>query len=110
MKSEIFAFRTRTGNYTVTDRAAPRQPEQRFIKRVVDYRTDVVQLAGLTESAFTRKYNDKVYRHGQNESASTEAFEIQNLSSDAPIHMHRKKNNQHHCCHIIILDNHHTPM
>ena len=106
MKSEIFAFRTRTGIYTGRKSgdlgAALRQPEQRFIKRVVEYRTNVVQLAGLTESAFTRKYKNKVYQHGQNRAASTAAFKIKKLSSDAPIHMH-PNDNEHHDCHIVIL-------
>jgi hypothetical protein len=103
MQSEIFAFRTRTGMYTV-DRAQPRRPEQRFVQRIQESRIAVIQLAGLTESSFTRKYKDKVYAHGQNDGSSAGTFEIRKLSKDAPIHIENGSNEGH------IIDNHHSPM
>ena len=103
MQSEIFAFRTRTGMYTI-DRAQPRRPEQRFVQRLQESRVAVIQLAGLTESSFTRKYNDKVYAHGQNDGSSADTFEIRKLSKDAPIHIEDGSNEGR------IIDNHHSPM
>ena len=103
MQSEIFAFRTRTGMYTV-DRAQPRRPEQRFVQRIQESRVAVIQLAGLTESSFTRKYKDKVYAHGQNDGSSADTFEIRRLSKDAPIHIQDGSNEGR------IIDNHHCPM
>jgi hypothetical protein len=104
MQSDIFAFRSRTGAFIV-DRAELRRPEQLFVRRIQDSRSNVVQLAGLTESSFLMKYPSHVYRHGQNDGSSVEAFEIHSLSKDAPIHM---EDGTHPDGRVI--DNHHSPM
>eukprot|EP01043_Picozoa_sp_COSAG02_P019711 COSAG02_NODE_958_length_15648_cov_5.487620_13_plen_705_part_00 len=104
LKSEIFAFRTRTGAFTI-DRAQPRKPEQLFVRRVQDARVVVVQLGGLTESSFMRKYNDNVYIHGQNETSRLDAFDVRKLSQDIPIHLEIQETSDGQ-----IIDNHHSPM
>ena len=86
MQSDVVRFRTRTGMFTV-DRAEIRGPEQLFLRKIQSSRIAVVQLAGLTESAFARTYTSGVYRHGQNEASTADNFEIRKLSPDAPIHM-----------------------
>jgi hypothetical protein len=103
MQSDVFQFRTRTGRYAIS-RAEPRGPEQLFIRRIQDARVEVVQLAGLTESSFTRKYKNKVYRHGQNQNSSVDAFQIGKLSEDAPIHIEDGSRGG------SVIDNHHSPM
>ena len=90
MQSEVFLFRTRTGIYCIdrsTD-AEDRRPEQRLLREIQHSRIAVVQLAGLTESAFARNnYSSGVYCHGQNKTSTPDNFEIRKLSHDAPIHM-----------------------
>ena len=103
MQSDVYAFRTRTGPYTI-DRSVPRCAEQRFVRRILDARVSVVQLAGLAESSFTQQYKDKVYVHGQNEGSSSETFDIRKLSKVAPIHIEDGSRDGR------IIDNHHSPM
>ena len=87
MQSDVVRFRTRTGMFTV-DRAEIRGPEQLFLRKIQSSRIAVVQLAGLTESAFARNnYSSGVYCHGQNKTSTPDNFEIRKLSHDAPIHM-----------------------
>ena len=106
LQSDVFMFRTRTGNYAV-DRAEPRGPEQDFLKAIQASRVAVIQLAALTESSFTMKYNDNVYRHGQNEASAKDTFAIKKLSLDAPVHIAgiESADAAGH-----ILDDHHSPM
>ena len=104
MQSDVFRFRTRTGLFSV-DRTDIRGPEQMFLRKIQNSRIAVVQLAGLTESSFTRKYTSGVYCHGQNKTATADNFEIRKLSEDAPIHMME--------CGPAdgrVIDNHHSPM
>ena len=103
MQSDVVRFRTRTGMFTV-DRAELRGPEQLFLRKIQSSRIAVVQLAGLTESAFVRTYTSGVYRHGQNKAATADTFEIRNLSDDAPIHMKSGFPDGR------VIDNHHSPM
>ena len=102
MQSDVVRFRTRTGMFTV-DRAEIRGPEQMFLRKIQSSRISVVQLAGLTESAFARNYSSGVYRHGQNEASTPDNFEIRKLSPDAPIHMMGSG-------YLGVIDNHRSPM
>ena len=104
MQSDVVRFRTRTGMFTV-DRAEIRGPEQLFLRKIQSSRIAVVQLAGLTESAFARNYSSGVYCHGQNEASTADNFEIRKLSPDAPIHM-----KEHGSADGRVIDNHHSPM
>jgi len=64
----------------------------------------VIQLGGLSESSFSRKYPDRVYRHGQNRnysnSSHAHAFDMTVLSADAPVAIQDWAE----------TDNHHSPM
>ena len=105
MQSDVVRFRTRTGMFTV-DRAEIRGPEQLFLRKIQSSRISVVQLAGLTESAFARNnYTSGVYCHGQNKTSTPDNFEIRKLSHDAPIHMMGSGS-----AHGRVVDNHHSPM
>ena len=86
LQSDIFQFRTRTGAFAVTV-SDDRRPELELRERIQNSRTRMVQMASLTESSFTRKYPDKVWRHGQNEGQLLEGshtFDVTKLSRDAP--------------------------
>ena len=72
--------RTRTGPFA-EDRADPHRPEQLLLSTVQNSNTALVQLAGLTESSFTRKHSRGVYCHGQNRASTADTFELRNLSS-----------------------------
>jgi hypothetical protein len=74
LQSEIFQFRTRTGDYTVVQ-AEPRRPEEILKQRIQTSRAAVVQQAGLNGSAFNRKYKAKVYQHGQNAGVTSVSVE-----------------------------------
>ena len=105
MQSDVVRFRTRTGMFTV-DRAEIRGPEQLFLRKIQSSRISVVQLAGLTESAFARNnYTSGVYCHGQNKTSTPDNFEIRKLSPDAPIHMMGRGS-----ANACVVDNHHSPM
>ena len=104
MQSDVFRFRTRTGLFSV-DRTDIRGPEQIFLRKIQSSHIAVVQLAGLTESSFTRKYTNRVYRHGQNKTSTADNFEIRKLSEDAPIHMMESGPADGR-----VIDNHHSPM
>ena len=69
MQSDVFRFRTRTGLFGV-NRTDIRGPEQMFLRKIQSSRIAVVQLAGLTESAFARDYPSGVYRHGQHQAST----------------------------------------
>jgi hypothetical protein len=99
MRSDVFQFRTRTGPFAVS-MSEPRRPELEISARIQDARSMVVQMGGLTESSFTRQYPDKVWSHGQNKVASSQAFDLKLLSGDAPIDIEAR----------AIVDNHHSPM
>jgi hypothetical protein len=99
MQSDVFQFRTRTGSFAVS-MAEPRQPELEISAKIQDARTMVVQMGGLAESSFTREYPDKVWSHGQNKVASSQAFDLKRLSGDAPIDIEAR----------AVVDNHHSPM
>ena len=104
IQSDMFQFRTRTGIFT-EDRTDIRRPEQLFLRKIQNLRIAVVQLAGLTESSFTRKYTNRIYCHGQNEASTADNFEIRRLSPDAPIHMMESGSADGR-----VIDNHHSPM
>ena len=104
MQSDVFRFRTRTGIYT-EDRAEIRRPEQFFMRKVQNLRVAVVQMAGLTESSFTRKYSSGIYRHAQNKTSTADNFEIRKLSERSPIHMMESGSPGGR-----VIDNHHSPM
>ena len=59
----------------------------------------VIQLGGLSESAFNRKYPATVYRHGQNKHSRSSRFDLGQLGDDAPIRIEE-----------CVPDNHHSPM
>ena len=103
MRSDVFRFRTRTGLFA-EDRADPHRPEQLLVRTVQNSKLALIQLAGLTESSFTRKYSRGVYRHGQNKASTADTFELRNLSDDAPIHMKSGFPDGR------VIDNHHSPM
>jgi hypothetical protein len=104
LQSDVFMFRSRTGIYTI-DRSKPRKPEECFIQRIQEARLDVVQVAGLTESSFVKKYTDKVYCHGQNATSTRDTFEIRKLSEDSPADMEQGVDDKGR-----VIDNHHSPM
>ena len=104
MQSDVFRFRTRTGIYT-EDRAEIRRPDQLFLRKIQNLSIAVVQLAGLTESSFARKYSSRVYRHGQNKTSTDDNFEIRKLSERSPIHMMESGSPGGR-----VIDNHHSPM
>jgi hypothetical protein len=100
LQSDMFCFRTRTGSFMM-QLSDPRKPELELIGRIQFSRITVVQLGGLTESSFTRKYPAKVYRHGQNANVASISFDPSKLGVDAPIGMENG---------IKHPDNHHSPM
>ena len=108
MQSDVFRFRTRTGLFA-EDRADPHRPEQLLLRTVQNSKLALIQLAGLTESSFTRKYARGVYRHGQNKASTADTFEIRNLSDDAPIHI-LSEDALIHFPDGRVIDNHHSPM
>ena len=103
MQSDVFRFRTRTGLFT-EDRADPHRDEQLLLRTVQNSKLALIQLAGLTESSFTRKYPRGVYRHGQSKAVTAATFELRNLSDDAPINMESGFPDGR------VVDNHHSPM
>ena len=104
MRSDVFRFRTRTGLFA-EDRADPHRPEQLLLRTVQNSKVALIQLAGLTESSFTRKYTNRIYCHGQNEATTADNFEIHRLSPDAPIHIMESGSADGR-----VIDNHHSPM
>ncbi len=87
LQSDVVRFRTRTGPFAVS-LSNPTKPEQTLVARVQQARLDVVQMGGLAESSFERKYPDRVFQHGQNENFGTsvpDPLDLRLLSVDAPI-------------------------
>lgn len=77
----------------------PRRPELELIARIQGAKLAVIQLGSLSESPFTQKYPNKVWRHGQNEVSSSDVFDVSVLSGTAPIRIEES-----------VTDNHHSPM